>query len=811
MRIQLAKIEIFFPNYTDHGYHHSSQLEKFLDKSIPPEIKENFEIIELFVLLASLFLHDVGMIGEVKDQNDEKKLELLRQNHHLNSEQFVLDNYKKFKISKFEAELIGILCKSHRSQESFDINQIDEILTFEFSRVRLRFLCCCLRFADECHITFDRIEGLIAAVEELSDPQKEHFIRHARTIGVAPSEFGEIIEVTCDVDTNEEIVLFKEMEDKMQRELNAIHPILKNEGINWYLISVKTKPSFKLKLENSETQSKILWNLANNESLSLEEFRNPSNLSENDLKIVLNDLIEEGIIAYDKGKYSLILKIESIYKVYDEIVVKEKKYDILQSNFFQNFYDKLMLDFVKQRFKQYLKEKELITVLELVKYSPTALNYVLYGDISYFNNSYEEFEKVKEKLDEKQIKDFKKPINDRFVSKIITAFNYDFDRLETQWFVNSKISGLSRRAWLKIYYEDEVEREYFSDSEIAFRKLAKGSSVKAGQFLIPANLESEISEGLDYIKRGYYDKAIAWYSRMLSEGKATKEVWVNLGLAHIRKKEYKKSIFCADNALKIDPEIIQAWSNRGLAVLELKYFIESIKNFNRALKINPDLPKTLYYKGLALYELNQRDKAIEAFERAKKLGFTNKSDLWFQLSLSNLKKHDFEQALLDINKAIELDEHKFNYHYIQADILMKLNQFQESLNVLLQIVHVIEKKFYDLKEKNEAFLEYREEIPKIYNKIAWNSFKLGYYSEGEKYSKKAVKLKPENNFFRDTLACNQFYLGKIRNSRRNFDIILKSLRKRDDLEALTINVAKKLYQTINESQKFNDLIAKLNQ
>ena len=145
--------------FTPHDPSHSEGVIRNLSKLIPNH--ENipndlqFSNEEIFYLLCAAWLHDIGMIpnlfqNEPTSVNKRRYLQI-REEHHIRSQKFVESKFEYLGLSKEEAQIIGELCKLHRRRE--DINS-----ELNIPNVRVKLLGAYLRIADSLHIDSTRVD-----------------------------------------------------------------------------------------------------------------------------------------------------------------------------------------------------------------------------------------------------------------------------------------------------------------------------------------------------------------------------------------------------------------------------------------------------------------------------------------------------------------------------------------------------------------------------------------------------------------------------------------------------------------------------
>jgi hypothetical protein len=119
----------FHPYYTLHGPQHAQQVENIMAHILAPEhdnknhsVRKIVDRVELFYLLCSAWLHDVGMIAPLSEseeaeitQQEISKEDWLRKEHHNRSREYVEKYWKDLNLETMEdARFIGIVCQAHR-------------------------------------------------------------------------------------------------------------------------------------------------------------------------------------------------------------------------------------------------------------------------------------------------------------------------------------------------------------------------------------------------------------------------------------------------------------------------------------------------------------------------------------------------------------------------------------------------------------------------------------------------------------------------------------------------------------------------
>ena len=169
----LSKTIETFPEYTSHDISHSERIIEFFDFIIPESLIEKLNIYEIFFLVTSAYLHDIGMVNfpEFWDSNKiynphiteiEKVKDAIRENHHLRSEEFIVNNFKDLAIEDgHQAKIVGRICRGHRKEnlhnnESYNPNKI-----YQRYPINVPLLAAILRICDDLDLTFERTPQII--------------------------------------------------------------------------------------------------------------------------------------------------------------------------------------------------------------------------------------------------------------------------------------------------------------------------------------------------------------------------------------------------------------------------------------------------------------------------------------------------------------------------------------------------------------------------------------------------------------------------------------------------------------------------
>lgn len=135
-----------------HDSNHNRQVEKALYRLIPEDKFNNLEPYEWFILLASVWLHEIGMIiGLFKKEDEENMIEIgdiyalkVREIHEERAIRYIEEAHEILKITKYK-ESIQFCCRHHRkripipklSEEGLQKIQVNTPLLVAYLRLAL--------------------------------------------------------------------------------------------------------------------------------------------------------------------------------------------------------------------------------------------------------------------------------------------------------------------------------------------------------------------------------------------------------------------------------------------------------------------------------------------------------------------------------------------------------------------------------------------------------------------------------------------------------------------------------------------------
>jgi molecular chaperone HtpG len=242
----LSRIVETFPDYTIHDIRHSDKVIEKMNEIIPGQLKDELNAYEIFFIIASGYLHDIGMVDfpellkkeEFKEfeekiqainskiNNEELRKAYIRENHHLRSEEFIVTHFRDLGITdEHQARIIGRICRGHRKENLDNRELFEPEKMYKKFPINIPLLAGVLRIADELDLTFERVPFQMTYnhTSTRDSISKEEWEKHLDISGVGLSPEDPSTIICSAVCKNHKIHhLLKSLEGKIERELENL-------------------------------------------------------------------------------------------------------------------------------------------------------------------------------------------------------------------------------------------------------------------------------------------------------------------------------------------------------------------------------------------------------------------------------------------------------------------------------------------------------------------------------------------------------------------------------------------------------------
>ena len=219
----------------------------------------------------------------------------------------------------------------------------------------------------------------------------------------------------------------------------------------------------------------------------------------------------------------------------------------------------------------------------------------------------------------------------------------------------------------------------------------------------PGMIEAYLYRGLTYMKKDEPDKAIEDYNRAIGLNPKNEEAYYVRGLAYAGKKDTDSAMRDYNTAIDLNPKYVQAYLNRGIINLGRNELEKTIADMVRVMEINDKLPSAYYIRALAYANENNIQQAIADYDEAirlkpdyaeaymdRALAYAYKKKIeesktdrnspaaYINIGLNQLSKEDYDKALSDCAKAIEISPRLAAGYLTRARIYMMGNDYDKA-------------------------------------------------------------------------------------------------------------------------------------
>ena len=272
------------PHFTPHGIEHCEAVEKIIHQLVTDYKDKVLKLTEKerFCLLASAWLHDIGMLPSIfktiyPDQNKEPSL--IRDRHHVTSAKFIVENYSRCGVEEADKELLAEICHFHRRRE--DLNKCEQMFTMGFTSgenvIKLRLLAAYLRLADSLHVDISRAPAPnynICLTYSIPPDSKLHWIKSQVVNGIAIDSEHHKIKVSFKIPHDQDMKSDKpphEFRDKLnsiirlvmnnlREELYSVMNVLLKHNITYYLDIEETRTPVHMSMQMKNDLNELVLN-----------------------------------------------------------------------------------------------------------------------------------------------------------------------------------------------------------------------------------------------------------------------------------------------------------------------------------------------------------------------------------------------------------------------------------------------------------------------------------------------------------------------------------------------------------------------
>jgi len=239
-----------------------------------------------------------------------------------------------------------------------------------------------------------------------------------------------------------------------------------------------------------------------------------------------------------------------------------------------------------------------------------------------------------------------------------------------------------------------------------------------------------------------------------------------IGRMFLNVGEVKIGIIKLKESIKVNPNYKDAYVVLGAALMMVPDYVEAEKYLTDAMPTDRSEPN--FYLGLARFNQGKYKESILAFQEASKLGYNPESDLRTKLGEAYMATADYEKAIMEFNRVLEINPLDVAVYFKPIYINLKfLNNIEKALSYAELCLknnpnsalsqHYIgyvyyEGGSYDLAKKYfSAALAIDPELLETHYHIGLYYESIGDFENASSSFKKVVNSAPNSKYARDAL------------------------------------------------------------
>ena len=224
------------------------------------------------------------------------------------------------------------------------------------------------------------------------------------------------------------------------------------------------------------------------------------------------------------------------------------------------------------------------------------------------------------------------------------------------------------------------------------------------------------------------------------------------------------SIFAveADAQSKKEIEKSKKFAKEAKKSFDKRDYKTAIKKYTDATLLAPVNGETHFWKGRTHYELKEFDQSLGEFDMALRQGYNPPLDFYRFRGLANLEKKNFDTALEDVQKVLQVEPSNLPLNQAVGEIYLAKNSYNEALTAFQKILQLNPNNadaYYYLASAYQKLGDYKNQQLNAWEAIKRNTNFLGEsyfivgnaaqkskkYNEAIEAYRKSLNVKPDYN------------------------------------------------------------------
>lgn len=263
-----------------------------------------------------------------------------------------------------------------------------------------------------------------------------------------------------------------------------------------------------------------------------------------------------------------------------------------------------------------------------------------------------------------------------------------------------------------------------------------------------------------YDMQSQHNDAIEYLNNYIDIDPYSEVAWHQLGRQYFVVENYKQALRAFDYAVLIDERFVGAYLEKAKTLEKLGKYEEAIENYKVTLDLDDPTSFVFLRIGKCYENIDMLTLALQNYKNAAHEDpLLDKA--WLAIMELNIINKDYNKALYNINKAIEIDNKNSLYWRKYAEINLKLNLFEESVEAFQNCINL---KDYEIEiwvglsdvlcylgDYEDALInllkakKYFKDLSEIEYRISSIYFKFNEMEKGENHLRTALSVDFENH------------------------------------------------------------------
>ncbi|DBA05018.1 TPA: hypothetical protein N0F65_000706 [Lagenidium giganteum] len=249
-------------------------------------------------------------------------------------------------------------------------------------------------------------------------------------------------------------------------------------------------------------------------------------------------------------------------------------------------------------------------------------------------------------------------------------------------------------------------------------------------------------KGNDCMHNDDYDGAVEAYTKAIEGDPSDSDFHINRSAAYSNLEKYEDALRDIETALTINSEDARVLLRKGNALRLLERFDEAIAAYSSGLELSPDdndcrqgVALSYYFKGSRLRSEEKLREAVDAFTNAM-IADPSDADCYQARAQTYLELDEYDKAVQDAQRAVEMDPTRPNIHGTLGDALREAGRFDASMQAYHAGLRV---------DSNHS--RCKNGLVRVWFDKANDQFVRDMYNEAAESYSEAISLDPNNSVY----------------------------------------------------------------